>query len=272
MYFLYNKYSMRKILVILLFFPLIGLSQPNTVLYNITSDTVLNGSLDCEEVSIASISKLMTVYTVLKSKQNLTEKLTVRSNKTPNTKLSKGMILTRLELINLSLISSDNIAAITLSENYPNGRVGFVTKMNEYAKELSMMHSGFVEPTGLSPMNYSTIGDIITLTKAVSEFDIVQSAAQSQRTFAPIETKKRKKPIKEPKRKPQVVANNPTSSYFGREGIITIKTGFTSAAGFCITLLVKANDQLYNITVLGAKSKQERQRLVEKSLAKIYSA
>jgi len=34
-------------------------------------------------------------------------------------------------------------------------------------------------------------------------------------------------------------------------------------------MLVMSNNQLYNITVLGAKSKQERQKIVERSLSVI---
>ena len=70
----------------------------------------------------------------------------------------------------------------------------------------------------------------------------------------------------------RTVTRNPTTRYFGKEGIITVKTGFTKAAGFCITMLVNANNQLFNITVLGAKTKQERQRLVDNMLRDIYNA
>jgi D-alanyl-D-alanine carboxypeptidase len=52
---------------------------------------------------------------------------------------------------------------------------------------------------------------------------------------------------------------------------VTIKTGFTNAAGFCITMLVNANDQLYNITVLGARSKQDREKIIKKAMDKIYN-
>lgn len=255
---------MTKFFIILLF-PFSVFATANSVVYNITNNQVIAGSLDNSEVSIASISKLMTVYTVLKQEQDLYERLIVDNSKTPTTKLSKGMTLTRLELINLALISSDNKAAITLSQNFPGGQPYFVYVMNEHARFLGMNHSGFVEPTGLSPMNFSSVQDIVKLTKAVSEFQLVQDAAQSNKTVAlPVsKTKKGKKPIK--------VSSNPTSKYFGHDGIITIKTGFTRAAGFCITMLVRSNDQLYNITVLGAKTKQERQRIVEKSLKQIYN-
>ena len=269
---------MRKILISLLFLPLACFAHPNSVVYNVTNDTVVHGSLFCEEVSIASISKLMTVYTVLQYNQSMDEKLTVTGNKVTNTKLRKGMILTRQELINLALVSSDNLAAITLAENFPGGMNHFIYNMNNNSKTLGMHQTGFVEPTGLSPMNHSTVGDIIKLTKAVSEYTIVQHAAQTQRVVSPVElaknnkTKKKRKAVKEPKKpKSQVVAGNPTSRYFGHEGLITIKTGFTNAAGFCITMLLYANNQLYNITVLGARTKQEREKLVKQSLAKIYN-
>jgi serine-type D-Ala-D-Ala endopeptidase (penicillin-binding protein 7) len=267
---------MRKILLTLIFLPLVTFAKANSVVYDITNNIVIDGSLTSNEVSIASISKLMTIYTVLQANQNLEEKITVTGNKLNNTKLSKGMILTRLELINMSLISSDNLAAKTLAENYPGGLSSFVTAMNFHTKSLGMLHTGFVEPTGLSPMNYSTAGDIIELTKAVSLYSIVQEAAQVHNTvsnpeMATKKQKSRKKPIKEPKRKTNTIVNHPTSHYFGHNGLLTIKTGFTSAAGYCITMLVEANNTLYNIVVLGAKTKQEREILIKKSLDKIYN-
>lgn len=259
-------------MLFLLCLPTIVLAQTQTLVYNLTENKVIDGWENNIEVSIASISKLMTVYTVLKHGQDMNELLTVTGSPTPNTFIQKGMMLTRKELIQLSLISSDNLAAQTLAQNFPGGMSYFVYNMNENANHLGMKHTGFVEPTGLSPMNFSSIRDIVTLTKAVSEFDIFKLAAQAQRVIANpiIESKKKKKPIKEPKQRS--IIHGPTSSYFGREGITVIKTGFTRAAGFCITMLVEVNNKLYNITVLGAKSKQERQKLVEKSLKEIYNA
>jgi D-alanyl-D-alanine endopeptidase (penicillin-binding protein 7) len=268
---------MTKFLIILLFLPLTIFAKANTVVYNITNNQVISGSLDKNEVSIASISKLMTVYTVLKAEQDMNEKLTVQSKKTPTTKLSKGMRLTRRDLIELALVSSDNIAAITLGENYPGGMNYFVYNMNEHARHLGMHNTGFVEPTGLSPMNFSSINDIVLLTQAVSEFSQVQQAAKTQKEIRePVEGIKSVKKVKNRHKitseGSKTITAHPTSPYFGKDGIITIKTGFTRAAGFCITMLVQANNKLYNITVLGARTKQEREKLVKNSLNKIYNA
>lgn len=276
---------MSKILLTLLFLPLFAFAEANTVVYNVTNDTVIRGALDNEQVSIASISKLMTVYTVLNANQDLNENLRVVSPRTTNTRLVKGMTLSRLELIKLSLISSDNLAAITLAENYPGGKVMFIQKMNENATLLKMHDTRFVEPTGLSASNYSSVHDIVTLTKTVSQYDVVKTAAMAPAGYVTATKNrnvfkkkgKKKRHIKQPKKASQSstittrIHTHPTSTYFGHEGIFTIKTGFTNAAGFCITMLVVANEQVYNITVLGAKTKKERQIYVEKSL-KIINA
>ena len=268
---------MSKFFITLLLLPVLAFAKPSAVVYDVTNHSVIQGSLDKQEVSIASISKLMTVYTVLKADQDLDEKLTVRSQRTPNTRLQKGMRLTRKELINLSLISSDNIAAITLGENFPGGLPYFVYQMNKHADELNMFHTGFTEPTGLSPMNYSTVEDIVKLTVAVVDYNIVREAAKTQKEVNA--NAEGVKTVKKVKNKHKVTSEgerkitaHPTSNFFGKEGIVTIKTGFTKAAGFCITMLVKSNDKLYNITVLGARTKQERQRIVEASLRKIQNA
>lgn len=267
---------MNKFFITLLLLPLFAFASTNAVVYNITNNEVISGSLDKSEVSIASISKLMTIYTVLSAEQDLDEKLTVTSKKTPTTKLSIGMRLTRRDLIELALVSSDNIAAITLGENYPGGMPYFVYQMNEHAKNLGMTNTGFVEPTGLSPMNYSSVNDIVILSQAVSKFNQVQDAARTQKeikeTVEGVKVVKKTKQKKIVNTKQQTIVAHPTNKYFGHDGVITIKTGFTKAAGFCITMLVYSKNNLYNITILGAKTKKERQMFVEKSLNKIYNA
>jgi len=257
---------MYKFLFLLLLTPVLAFAEPNTVVYNLTKQQVMSGSLESNEVSIASISKLMTAYTVLSENQDLSEKLPVTGKKTPNTFVHKGMILTRHDLLNLALVSSDNLAAQTLAENFPGGYSRFIQKMNDHARELGMNNSGFVEPTGLSPMNYSTVGDIVLLVKEVSKFEFVKNAAQSNNVAFTQPIKQKKKTTE------KKIIRNPTIKYFGKEGVITIKTGFTKAAGFCITMLVQSNNVLYNITVLGAKTKQERQKLIEEALRIIYTA
>jgi D-alanyl-D-alanine endopeptidase (penicillin-binding protein 7) len=259
---IYAKYIMRKILFLLLLAPALAFATPTSLVYNVTNHQVVVGEMFSPAQSIASISKLMAVYTVLNTVQPLSEVLTVTGNPMTNTRVSKGMRLTRYDLIKLSLIGSDNLATRTLAQNYPGGEKAFVKQMNEHAQQLGMHNSRFVEPTGLSPLNNASMQDIVTLTNAVSQYEIVRYAARLPHVT--VQTTKGKKTV--------LITRKSTSSYFGSEGVITIKTGFTRAAGFCITMLVDVNGALYNITVLGARSKAHRQELVERSLRSIRPA
>ena len=236
-------------------------SRANILLVNMTDHYLLDGHYESSKVSIASISKLMTVYTILKAKQDLNEVLTITEKPINHTRLSRGMELTRYDLIRLSLIHSDNMAALTLSQNYPGGEEAFVKQMNVNAKELQMFDTIFFEPTGLNPYNSSTLQDISLLTSAASTHAIFRDAAQSDSVT--VHAKKGNKII--------TIKAGPTINMFGKEGVVTIKTGFTNAAGWCVTMLVHSDNKLYNLVILGAKSKNERKYLIEKSLKTIAS-
>ena len=232
----------------------------NVLLVNLTDNSIVQGNQDnYARSSIASISKLMTVYTVVKNNQNLNEVITVQSSLGNHTRLSKGMQLTRIDLVKLSLVHSDNLAAMTLAQNYPGGFDAFIYEMNKNARELGMHNTVFYEPTGLDANNRSTLTDITQLTKAASYYTIFREAASMENVT--VTATKGKKTYK--------IRARPTSTMFGKEGIVTIKTGFTNAAGFCITMLVSKHDKLYNLVILGARSSQERKYLIERSLRSI---
>jgi D-alanyl-D-alanine endopeptidase (penicillin-binding protein 7) len=237
-------------------------SRANIMLVNLTDHHLMDGHYESSKVSIASISKLMTVYTVLKAKQDLNEVLTISQKSINHTRLSRGMELTRYDLIRLSLIHSDNMAALTLSQNYPGGEEAFVKQMNNNAKELQMFDTIFFESTGLNPYNSSTLQDISLLTSAASTHTIFRDAAQSDSVT--VHAKKGKKIV--------TIKAGPTSNMFGKEGVVTIKTGFTNAAGWCVTMLVNSDNKMYNLVILGAKTKNERKYLIEKSLRTIAAA
>jgi len=212
-------------------------TNPNVMLMNVTDNHIIENTLPEHRGSIASISKLMTVYTVISAKQEMNGK----------------------DLIMLALIHSDNLAAKTLADNYIGGYDAFIHAMNKNAKELLMDNTMFYDPTGLHAGNVSSTKDIIFLTNAVSQFSIVREAAQSE--DYKVKVTKGKKTF--------TIIAKPTINFFGKEGVITLKTGFTNAAGFCITMLVNKKDKLYNIVILGARSSQERKFLIERSLKSI---
>ena len=101
-------------------------TSPTVLLVNVTDNDILENTLPEHRGSIASISKLMTVYTVINAKQDMNEIIPVTSTLSNNTRISKGMRLSRKDLIMLSLIHSDNLAAKTLADNYVGGYDMFI--------------------------------------------------------------------------------------------------------------------------------------------------
>ena len=111
------------------------------------ANNIIQSKNIAEQRSIGSITKLMTVMVVLDAQQNPKELL--------------GS-LNRQNLIQFTLIKSDNNAARVLCDNYPGGNIACISAMNRRAQSLGMAHTNFVEPSGLNIMNVSTAEDFTT--------------------------------------------------------------------------------------------------------------
>ena len=99
-----------------------------------SSGKIIQGENTKDVRSIASISKLMTAMIVLDAKQDLDEYLKP---------------YTRRELIQLTLVHSDNKAAKILCNNYPGGKSSCVRALNTKANLLSLPVPKLVPPSGL---------------------------------------------------------------------------------------------------------------------------
>jgi D-alanyl-D-alanine endopeptidase (penicillin-binding protein 7) len=129
-------------------------------------------------VPIASISKLMTALVVLEAHQPGDEIIKITEDdkdyeKYTKSRLKVGSKLSRDDLLHLALMSSENRAAHALARNYPGGIVECVKAMNLKAKELEMVHTHFVEPTGLSSDNVASPEDLSKLVMAASRNDVI---------------------------------------------------------------------------------------------------
>ncbi len=60
-----------------------------------------------------------------------------------------GTQVTIKDLLASSLVFSGNDAAQVLAENYPTGYQGFIDRMNQKAKELSLFQTTYANPTGI---------------------------------------------------------------------------------------------------------------------------
>lgn len=120
---------------------------------------------------IASLTKLMTGLVIAEAKLPLDEPIRITqadvdTEKGSSSRLAVGTVLSRGELMHLSLMSSENRAANALGRTYPGGLAAFVEKMNQRAWSLGMLDTRYVEPTGLSSRNQSSASDLAVLVAA----------------------------------------------------------------------------------------------------------
>ncbi len=146
----------------------------------VNAESYLVGDLDTGEIileknkdeifPIASVSKLMTA-TISKEIQNQDE----------ITKISKSALATQGQngdfhlnekikvgdLIYPLLLESSNDAAEAIAED--SGRDIFIEKMNEKAKSLALSNTSFLDPSGLSEKNQSTVFDLFKFAQYLKE-------------------------------------------------------------------------------------------------------
>jgi len=219
----------------------------SVLLLNLSQNRVEMSRNSDQTRSIASITKLMTAMVALDHDKNLDQQLMLTKRVKSHLPRQK---YTREQLLNAMLIKSDNAAAETLAENYPGGRKQFIVQMNQQAKNWGLNHTQFADASGLSSQNVSTVRDVANLTIAAASYWFIREAGHRQQLA--LETKYKKKI--------QVINLSHTSGalLFAFDRVVVSKTGLTSAAGWCVSMLAEQNNQQYVIVVLGSKNKRER--------------
>ena len=133
---------------------------------------------------IASLTKLMTGLLVSEAHLNMDESITITQDdvdteKFSRSRLSVGTTLSRGEMLHLALMSSENRAAHALGRTFPGGMDNFVGKMNAKARQLGMMSTRYVEPTGLSSSNQSSARDLATLVNVAHSDPLLRELSTS---------------------------------------------------------------------------------------------
>ena len=217
----------------LVIFPLICNALPITAKSWLVADNdgnVIQSENINEIRSIASITKLMTVMVVLDAHQDLDQYIKP---------------YTRRELIQLALVKSDNNATQLLCKHYPGGNAECVKAMNIKAHFLNMPNTKFIEPTGLSVFNVSTATELIKLVSAASKYpEIVETSKTSQ--------------VKIKIRKKWFIFNNTNPIIGKRHEFIVSKTGWITASGGCIVMMLNTDVGKRIVILPGSKNTKTR--------------
>lgn len=180
--------------------------------------------------SIASITKIVSAMVVLDAQQELDQFIKP---------------YTRRELIQLSMVRSDNTAADTLCKHYPGGYANCVYAMNVKAQALGLINTRFVDATGLGQGNVSTAEELIKLVQAAAEYpELVQA---SKMTEVKIQLKKR-----------WLIFRNTNPIIGRRHEFVISKTGWIRASGGCIVMMLDTDVGRRIVIVLGSKNTHTR--------------
>ena len=198
-------------------------------------------------VPIASITKLMTVIVALEHTE-WNDVVRVRSDAADvgesTINLRAGERITVGDLVKGALIQSANDAADALADYVGHGNEqAFVGMMNAKAAELGLARTHFARPDGLdAPRHYSTASDVTRLAEIAMKVPQVRAVVR-ERTAS--------------------ISGGRTLHTWNDllgvfRGVYGVKTGHTSAAGWCQVAAVRRNGITLYTTVLGSPTRSQR--------------
>ena len=212
-------------------------------------------------VPIASLTKIMTAYVILhdhpigptQNGPSITmgevdvddfDNDTVEDQ--ANAQVTVGEVLTERQLLEGLLVHSANNFADTLARWDAGSIPAFVAKMNSTAAQLGMDHTHYADPSGFDEGSQSTAGDLLK----VAGLDMVNP------TFAGI--------VKMSSVTLPVAGTISTyTPWLGFQGVIGVKSGFTTAAGGCDVVAVMRMVHGQTTLVLSAVTGQTGPNVLE---------
>lgn len=227
------------------------------ILMDHDSGKVLAEDAADERLPPASITKLMTSYVVSHELEagniKLEDEVLISENawrmigsrsfievntKVPVEALLRGMI-----------VQSGNDAAVALAEHIAGSEEVFAQMMNQYAQQLGMNNTNFMNSTGLpDPNHYTTARDIAILSSAlIRDFpDHYKWYAEKEYTYNGITQHNRNKLL------------------WRDNSVDGLKTGHTEEAGYCLSASAKRDGMRLIAVVLGTSSENARAQEIQK--------
>ena len=217
---------------------------------------ILAGSNEEMRVEPASITKVMTSYVVSAELKNgkikRDDEVLISENAwrgggggtDGSTSFLPVNSKVKLEdLLHGMIIQSGNDASIALAEHVAGSEEAFANLMNQYAAQIGMRDTHFVNSHGLSaPEHYTTAHDIARMSQALIH-DFPEEYAQyalKEFTFNGIRQ------------------YNRNSLLWKDASVDGIKTGHHSGAGFCLAASAKRGEQRLISVVMGSTGEKQR--------------
>lgn len=211
-----------------------------------------------EKLPIASVTKIMSMLLIMESIDtgiitwDTKVKVSEHSWSMGGSQvwLEPGEVFTVDEMMKAVAIHSANDATVALAEAIAGSEDAFVAMMNQKAKELGMERTNFLDCSGLTDEgHYSCAYDIAVMSRElllkypeITKYTTIWHALFRENV-----------PGKNP-----VSLDNTNKLIRNYEGTIGLKTGFTSAAGYCLAAAAVRNGQELISVVLGEPDSNTR--------------
>lgn len=229
------------------------------------SQRVLYAKNQSQPLPIASLTKLMTAYIIIRDHQmdeivTISEAVRgVQSDASQVLNLQPGEKLRLDDALQGLLIYSANDMAVSLAVWDSQDQSKFVDKMNQVARELKMNKTVFRNPTGLDEVGHvSSAEDMMKLTNIVLSSPTIERIVSSKSgSFTTLAGRNYRFPT--------------TNKLLSNPIVKGIKTGYTQLAGQClITRSIKDGRELLTIVLNSPDRFQETQSMINLSFSQDY--
>ncbi len=224
----------------------INASASAYVVYDTNSRTVVASKNKNLRFSPASTAKVLSAILVLEHydlDQYLTVPLNIYSVDGSKMHLAPGEEVSVRTLLYGLMLPSGNDAAYTLAYYYKNGIGNFVEDMNRKAKELGLLNTYFLDPSGYEDGNFTT-GE---------ELARIGAYAMENKEFAEI-VKTRYVELANKDNSHTYVLKN-LNELLEYDNVLGIKTGFTNEAGGVLLTAIQKGDSIFVVSVLKSQDR-----------------
>ena len=229
----------------------------SAILMDMTTGTVLFEQNAHEKLAPASVTKVMTMLLIMEAVDSgkigwddaVTASEAAAAKGGSQIYLKAGETMTVTDMVKSIAVSSANDCACAMAEHIAGSESAFVDMMNRRASELGMNDTQFANCTGLddeadASTHYTSAYDIALMSRElmlnhpdIQKFTTIWMDTVRDGAFGLANT------------------NKLIRFYSGATGL---KTGYTSAAGYCLSATAERDGLSLIAVVMGAKTSQDR--------------
>ena len=228
-------------------------SAPAAVLMEKRTGTVLFASGEDERRAPASVTKVMTLLLAAEAVERgdialedaVTASQRAQSMGGSQIWLEAGEEMSVSELIKCVAVVSANDCAVALAEHIAGSEAAFVERMNARAAELGLQNTHFTNCTGLfdDPEHYTSALDLAVMSREllgrewIKDYTTIWTDSVRDGEFGLANTNKLLRSL---------------------PGCTGLKTGWTTAAGYCVAASAEREGTEYVAVIMGAESSESR--------------